>query len=541
MSPTTQSPDVRRALLERLLKEKLQRERTFPLSFAQERLWFAEQLDPGSAVYNVPAVVRLSGPVDAAVLGRALNEVVRRHESLRTVFRDVDGRPVQAVLPTRELPLRVLDLASGADAEACAQQIAANDAREPFDLAAGPLLRASLLRVAADEHVLLLTMHHIISDGWSMGVLFRELAALYQAFAAGAASPLAEPALQYADYAVWQCEHLTGKALERQVTYWKRRLAGAPALLELPTDRPRPMAESHVGERHVFALPAGLEAELRALARGEGATLFMVLLAAFKAVLARYTGQDDVVVGSPIAGRTRGEFEGLVGFFVNTLALRTDLGGDPTFRQLLQRVREGTFEAYQHQDLPFEKLVEEVQVERTLAYHPVFQVMFGLQNASGAPLQLPGVQSRVEYAHSGVARFDLTFWVDEGDDGLTASFEYATDLFDDATIEHLGRHFAALLTAAVAAPDAPVSRLPLLDDAERAMVVDEWNRTASDFPRDRSMVSLFAEQAAATPDAIAVTYGDASLTYAELDRASNRLARRLRALGVAADSRVALS
>ncbi|HEV3049922.1 MAG TPA: amino acid adenylation domain-containing protein, partial [Longimicrobium sp.] len=511
-------------------------------SYAQQRLWLVDQLEPGTPAYNLPHPVRLRGRLNPAALERALSELVRRHESLRTTFDQADGVAVQVIAPWSPFPLQVEDLGAlepGAREARVGRQVR-EDAEAPFDLAQGPLFRARLLRLSADEHVLLLTLHHIVSDGWSMGVLFRELAALYQAFAAGAASPLAEPALQYAHFARWQRQQLDGEALQRKVAYWKRRLAGAPAVLELPVDRPRPFAQSHVGATEPVSVPAPVARELRALARGEGATLFMVLLAGFKAVLARWSGQDDVVVGSPVAGRTRPELEGLIGFFVNTLALRTDLGGDPTFRQLLQRVREGTFEAFQHQDLPFDKLVEELHVERSLAHHPVFQTTFMLQNAPTG-FALPGLELQAETFGWTTAKFDLSLNLQEQGDAVAGGIEYATDLFDAGTIRRLGAHYNALLAAAVANPDTPVSRLPLLDAAERAVVVEEWNRTATDFPRDRSIVSRFAEQASATPGAVAVRYGAASLTYAELDRASNRLARRLHALGVAADSRVALS
>jgi amino acid adenylation domain-containing protein len=515
----------------------------FPLSFSQERLWFLDQMDPGNPAYNMWGAIRLRGALNAAALERALSEIVRRHESLRTTFRMLDDGPAQLVWPHAGFRMPVIDRTAvpAAEREAEVRRLAGDEARRPFDLEAGPLFRATLVRLDASEHVLVLVLHHVVSDGWSMGVFFRELAALYEAFSAGRLSPLAEPALQYADFALWQREHLTGEVLAGQVAYWTERLAGAPARLELPTDHPRPAVQSHRGAMHTFTVPAAVADGLRALARREGATLFMVLLAAYQALLARWSGEDDVVVGSPIAGRTRPELEQLIGFFVNTLALRGDLSGDPAFRALLQRVRERTFEAHQHQDLPFEKLVEELQVERSAGVSPLFQVMFGLQNSARVPLSLPGLELSLAEGESELAKYDLTLFAFEEEGGLVVMLEYATDLFETATAQRFGRHYAALLRAVAANADAPVSRLPLMDAAERAMVVEEWNRAATDFPRDRSIVSLFAEQAAATPDAVAVRYGAASLTYAELDRASNRLARRLRALGVGADARVALS
>ena len=366
--------------------------RPLPLSFGQQRLWFLDRLEPGSSAYNLSRALRLRGALDVAVLRRALDEIVRRHEPLRTVFSAADGEPVQVVLPAVAVELAVEDLSIlPADArEADAARRASEAAAAPFDLARGPLFRAALLRLAADEHVLLLAMHHAVGDGWSIGVLFREIEALYAAFLAGAPSPLAPLPLRYADHALRQRAELAGEALDRPLDWWRTRLQGAPALLELPTDRPRPAVQSHRGAVLRFTLPPELGGRLSAVGRAEGATLFMTVLAAFQLLLARYSGQDDVVVGTPVAGRTRPELEGLIGFFANTLALRTDLSGDPTFGQLLRRVREATLGAFAHQELPFEKLVEALQPERSLAHAPVFQVALALQDAAGAPPSSPG-------------------------------------------------------------------------------------------------------------------------------------------------------
>ena len=354
-----------------------------PLSFAQERLWFIDRLEPGSAVYNIPVAWRLDGALDEAALERALGEIVRRHEALRTTFREVDGSPVQVIAPFGGFTLPVEDLSGlgEADREVEARRRATEEAMRPFDLAAGPLFRAALLRLGEESHVLLLSMHHIVSDGWSMGVLFRELSALYAAYREGRESPLPELAVQYADYAVWQREHLRGERLERQLSYWRERLAGAPELLELPTDHPRPAVQTYRGASERIELPGELLERLRALGRSEGATLYMVVLSAFQVLLSKYSGSEDIVVGSPIAGRTRDEVAGLIGFFVNTLVLRTDLGGDPSFREVLRRVREVTLGAYEHQELPFEKLVAELQPERSLSHSPLFQVSFSLDDA----------------------------------------------------------------------------------------------------------------------------------------------------------------
>ncbi|MGH7931425.1 MAG: condensation domain-containing protein, partial [Candidatus Binatia bacterium] len=357
------------------------RDPTLPLSFAQERLWFLDQLEPGSTVYNMPGVFRLKGPLNVAVLKQSLNEIVRRHEALRTTFRSVEGSPQQVVASGLTLPLPVMDLSHRceSDRENEARRLAAEEARRPFDLSRGPLLRAILLRLHQEEHFLLLNMHHIVSDGWSMGVFFREISVLYEAYSNGKPSPLAELPIQYADYAVWQRNRLQGEVLETQLSYWEKQLEDI-STLDLPTDRPRPAAQSFRGARLSLELSKELTEGLKALSRKERVSLFMTLLAAFQTLLHRYTGRDDIAVGSPIAGRNRAEIEGLIGFFINTLVLRADLSGNPTFRELLARVREAALGAYDHQDVPFEKLVQELHPERNLNQSPLFQVMFVLQN-----------------------------------------------------------------------------------------------------------------------------------------------------------------
>src|SRR5215217_1019388 len=377
---------ARRALLEAMLRGQVRSSGIVPradrdgapLSFAQERLWFVDRLEPGSAVYNIPVEWRLGGALDEAALERALGEIVRRHEALRTTFREVDGSPVQVIAPFGGFTLRLDDLSGLADAdrEVEVRRRAGEEAARPFDLSAGPLFRAALLRLGEEDHVLLLSMHHIVSDGWSTGVLFRELSALYAAYLAGRESPLPELPVQYADYAVWQREQLAGEVLDRQLAYWKERLAGAPELLELPTDHPRPAVQTYRGATVLVELSLQLLERLQALGQSEGATLYMVLLGAFQVLLGKYAGSEDVVVGTPIAGRTRRETEELIGFFVNTLVLRTDLSGNPSFRETLRRVREVTLGAYAHQEVPFEKLVAELQPERSLSHSPLFQVMF---------------------------------------------------------------------------------------------------------------------------------------------------------------------
>ncbi|HEY0020544.1 MAG TPA: amino acid adenylation domain-containing protein, partial [Longimicrobium sp.] len=522
------------------------RDGPLPLSFAQRRLWFLDQLEPGSAFYNIASARRLRGPIDAGVLERALGEVVRRHEALRTVFRV--GRvedATQVILPAPEpyvLPL--LDLSGRApDArESALARLAAEDAARPFDLAEGPLFRAALVRLAEDDHALLLCMHHIVGDGWSTGVLYGELGALYLAFRRGEPSPLPALPVQYADHAVWQHRHLRGEVLDAQLAYWTERLAGAPTLLELPTDRPRPAVQSYRGAVASATWPPGLRGALGALARHEGATLYMVLLAAFQVLLSRYSRQDDVVVGSPVAGRSRAEVEGLIGFFVNTLAFRTDLGGDPAFAALLAHVRDEVLEGYAHQDVPFERLVEELRPERSLAHAPVFQVMFALQNAAGDDLRLDGVDAAQVDGGGWMAKFDLTLMMAEDDDaGLRVWLGYASDLFDAQTAERMLGHLRVLLEGVSADADVPISMLPLLSAPERTALLHAWSPTeAPSFPVQGSLHGRFRAQAARTPNARAVTYQGMSLTYAELDARSDRLARRLVRLGVGPEARVGI-
>ncbi|HEV3050216.1 MAG TPA: FkbM family methyltransferase, partial [Longimicrobium sp.] len=418
-----------------------------PLSFAQERLWILDRLESQSAVYNILAARRLGGALDQAALQRALGEIVRRHEALRTVFAEVDGSPVQVIAPFGGFSLPVEDLSGlgEADREAAVGRRAGEEARRGFDLATGPLFRAALLRLGAEEHVLLLSMHHIVSDGWSMGVLFRELSALYAAYREGGESPLPELAVQYADYAVWQREQLAGEVLDRQLAYWKARLADAPALLELPTDRPRPAVQTYQGATVPVELSPELLERLQALGRSEGATLYMTLLGAFQVLLSKYSGSGDIVVGSPIAGRTRKEIEELIGFFVNTLVLRTDLSSDPSFREVLGRVREATLGAYEHQEVPFEKLVAELQPERSLSHSPLFQVMFTLEDAGGGGGALPALEVSGIDAELASAKFDLSLGLAATSLGLRGGLAYGTDLFERDTIERMMRHLERVL------------------------------------------------------------------------------------------------
>jgi amino acid adenylation domain-containing protein len=529
--------------------QRAPRDRDLPLSFAQERLWLLDQLEPNKAAYNVFSGVRLAGPLDVDALHRALREVVRRHEVLRTTFVRPGAAPVQLIHPEIALPLPLTDLSALAPAEREARSRAAlaAEASTPFDLEHGPLFRASLLRLGAEEHVLLLTMHHIVSDAQTQGVIDGEVGKLYDAFARGEPSPLPELPIQYADYAAWQRGWLTGEALQQQLSFWRTALAGAPGVLDLPADRPRPPTQSFRGARVAFQLPAELRAALVELARREGATLFMTMLAAFDLLLQRWSGQADVVVGTPAMNRDRAETEGLVGCFLNTLVLRTQIDDGVTFPELLARVRETCLSAYAHQDMPFERLVQELQPERDLSRSPVFQVMFTLQGGGGAgpagggEPRLAGVRRRPVAAPLTTAKFDLTLFLADGPRGIAGSFEYATDLFDAATVERMAAQLGVLLRGLVAAPDQPLRALPLLPEAERAQLTTGWNATAAAYPRDATVASLVAAQAARTPNAIAVSSEGRELTYRALDARANRLARYLRARGVGPETLVGIA
>ncbi len=515
-----------------------------PLSFAQQRLWVVDRIEPGSAAYNMPFALRLRGALDAAALRASIGELARRHEVLRTVFEERGGAPAQVVRPAAAGALPALDLGALPEArrEAEAKRLAGAEALRPFDLARGPLLRSTLLRLGADDHVLLFTLHHVAGDGWSMQVLVREVSALYGAFSRGEASPLPELPVQYADFAVWQRGWLAGETLQAQVAFWKDELAGAPPLLEVPTDHPRRVGQSARAGSHAFTLAPGAARELRALARREGATLFMTVLAGWQALLGRWAAQDDVVVGTPVAGRTRRELEGLIGFFVNMLVLRADLGGDPTWRELLGRVRETALGAYSHQELPFERLVEELAVERSLTHTPLFQAAFALSHAdpAGELSPLGAVEMEAFRGGEGVAKFDLDLSVSDDGTALHGTLTYRAALFEPATIARMMGHFEALLEAMAAGPARRLSELSLLRGAERVQVLEAWNATAAGFPRERCVHELFAEQAARTPGAVAIAAGGDVLTYAELERRSGRVARRLSGLGVGPEDRVGL-
>jgi amino acid adenylation domain-containing protein len=503
-----------------------------PLSFAQQRLWFLDQLEPGSTAYTIAARHRVHGLLDVTALTQALTELVRRHESLRTTFPSRDGEPVQRISDPAPVALDVIDLepVSSEERSAVAWQRIREHAARPFDLACGPLFRAVLITFGAEDHEILMVVHHIVADGWSLGIIDRELMALYEAYLAGRPSPLPDLPIQYADFSLWQRQWLSGDALDAQRRYWREHLAGLPAPLQLPTYR-RSGRLTSAGASYDFALPRPLADSLRTLSRREGATLFMLLLAAFKVLIARYSGQADIAVGTPVANRSHVELEPVVGFFANTLILRTDLAGDPSFRELLTRVRETCLGAYAHPDMPFEKLVEELRPERTLGQNPLFQLSFVLQDAAaGADLAFVTVASP----------FDLTLFIRNGADGaLSATVQYKRDLFEPETIARLAGHYRMLLENVASDPDCRISALSLLTPAEWHRLIVEWNDTASVYPAG-ALPEVFEGQVERSPEAVALLYEEQQFTYRELNRRANRIAHRLRALGVGPDALVAV-
>jgi amino acid adenylation domain-containing protein len=527
------SDKERRALLSTLINDEKGGAESFAVSFAQQRLWFLAQLEPDNPSYNLPQILRLKGELNVDALEQTINAIIARHESLRTTFKEVDGEPVQIVSDVHEIKLGFTDLKGlpESEREDEAQRLAVAEVRRPFDLSRDYPLRAVLVRLDEDDHWLLLTMHHIVSDGWSLGIFTRELANIYGALATNQEISLSELPIQYPDFAEWQREWLQGEVLDEHLDYWLKSLAGAPAMLKLPTDHPRPAQQSFKGASVTLKLSPQLSKSLVELSQRQGVTLFMTTLAAFQTLLFRYTGQEDIVVGTPIAGRNREEIEGLIGFFVNTLALRTNVSGNPTFRQLLARVKEIALGAYAHQDLPFEKLVEALNPERDVSHSPVFQVMFGMQNVPRDAPALNGLSITRVPLPSVTAKFDLTLFISETATGLNCWLEYNTDLFEKATVSRMLRHFEHLLEMIVTDPNRPILRLPLLTSAERARLLTEQNGAESDFPK-QSIHTAFEKQVEGIPNSVAVVTEYGKLTYADLDRRANQLAHHLQKSGV---------
>ena len=502
----------------------------FPTTFAQQRLWFLEQLQPGSTSYLIPWSLRIEGALNIGALEKSLREIIQRHEILRTTFAWKDGMPMQVVGPaTFSLPFS--DLSSLNQPEQRAEELARAEARVPLDLEHGPLVRAQLLRIGPEVHVLLFTMHHIIFDGWSRRILIQDLSALYEAFCSGKPPALAPPKLQYADYAVWQRRQLQGAALEKQLSYWRRQLADLPATLDLPTDRPRPAVQTFNGAKHLVSFSKELSDKLNDYSRQRGVTLFMTLLAGFQAMLARYSNQEDIAVGTPIANRNRPELEEMIGFFTNTLVMRTRFSDDLSFDDLVARVRETSLDAYAHQDVPFEKLVEELRPDRNLSQNPLFQVMFSLQNAPRVAFGLPGVTLRLMDLGETTSKFDVSAFLIETPDGIRGRFEFNTDLFNSDTIERMLGHYETLLMRALGKPSQPVASISLLTEKERQQVVFGWNADKLVVPANECLHHLFEEQARRTPKATAVIVGKKKISYRELNERANQIAHSLMKLG----------
>lgn len=549
------SPEKRALLMQQLARKvaatpqneigRRPRPQRLPLSSAQQRLWILDQIDPGNSVYNVTSLMRFRGHLDIDALERTLSEIMRRHESLRTVFVKDDVGPRQHILPAEPLRLIQHDVSHQVDdmRESAAIALAKADATAPFDLEKGPVLRATLIRITADEAMLLLSAHHIAVDGWSFGVVYGELTKLYAAYLAGQSSPLPELAIQYADYTLWQLEEAEGDFAAKQLEYWRQRFATPPPVLELPGDRPRPPVQSYRGGvlRHV--IPAELYDQVKRVSRQESATAFMTFLAVFNATLSRYSGQDDIVVGVGNANRPRREIEALIGFFINTLPLRVDTSGNPTFRELLAQVKALTIDSYANQDVPVERLIESLNIERSLSHSPLFQTMVFYQNFPEQAVQLPGLTLLpvvMDNAHSGTARADITIFASEGEGGLLMLIEYASDLFDHDYIAGFGRHLEQLMRSAVADPTRRLNELEILSPQERHRLRVEWNATARPMPVEPTVHALFEAQVSRSPQSIAIVQGGTRVTYAELDAQADAVAARLRAQGCGPGTMVGL-
>jgi len=541
-------PEKRRQLLERLTKkdgegsaQKISRQsretNTFPLSFAQQRLWFLDQLEPNSFTWNISLSYEVTGQINEQALERALQDIVKRHEVLRSTFAVVDGRPVQIIAKQGILPFSIIDMGNlpASECDLAFQRLLTEEVERPFDLAKGPLLRVKLLNVGKMQQIFILTMHHIVSDAWSIGVFFKELRAFYTAHCNGRPHALPELPIQYADFASWQREWLEKEVLATQLSYWKEQLGGRLPVLQLPADRPRPNVQTFSGAIEPFKLSRSLLTALKKLSRQEGVTLFMTLLAAFKALIYRYSGQEDVIVGSPIAGRNRAEFEGLIGCFLNTMVMRSDMSGNPTFRQMLSQVQRVAMGAYAHQDLPFEKLVEELQPDRDLSTSPLFQVMFVLQNAPAPNFEIFDFTLTPITSELKPSRFDLTLYMGELDEQLRGAAEYNTDLFDRTTMKRMCRHFQMLLESIVADPNQRIADLPILTNEEKHQVVVEWNTTRLEYPKERCFQKLFEAQVEKTPEATALVFENQKLTYQQLNARANQLAHHLKKMGVGPD------
>ena len=516
-----------------------------PTSYAQQRLWFLDQFEPNSPFYNIPLAVRFKGQLDLAVLEKCINEIIERHETLRTTFQTIDEDPCQIIHPfvNRKIAIVNISRLPKEDREKEVFRLAQNEARTPFNLQSGPLFRIKIIHVGENDHVVLTNMHHIISDGWSMSVFVQEIVVLYNAFINNNPSPLPDLEIQYGDFAVWQQEYITGEVLDKQLAYWKNKLSGDLPLVELPADFPRPNVQTMVGANEISIVPLELTNAVKELAQREGVTFFMALTAVFQLLLGRYTGLEDICIGSPIANRNRAEIEPLIGLFVNTLVLRTDLSGNPTFQQLLKRIKQTTLDAYDNQDIPFEKLVDVLQPNRDMSHSPLFQVMFILQNNQNqtkVEIELPDVSLSSVDQDMGTSTFDLTLMVNEMPDGMELSAEYNTDIFKRETIQRLLGHYIALLKSAVSRPNSPISSLSFLQQQEINTIVNSWNDFDADYPLQKCTHNLFEEQVEKTPKAIAVKVGEQAIDYASLNHQSNQLARYLKKQNIGPDDKIAI-
>lgn len=518
------------------------REKEIPLSFAQQRLWFLDQLEGKSETYNIPTALKIEGKLNLEALKETFKQISQRHEVLRTNFQQKSEKATQEIATETEIEIPIINLEKIGESEKSSEvtkQIN-QEANQPFNLSKDVLIRVKLIKLAAENQILIITIHHIISDGWSMGILINEIGKIYTAITQEQEQPLPPLSIQYADFTVWQKEYLTGEILEKQTNYWKEKLAGIPPLLEIPTDKPRPAKQTFKGSREKFQLDRNLTEKLKRLSQKYETTLFMTLLGGLAVFLYRYSQQTDVVIGSPIANRNRAEIENLIGFFVNTLVFRTNLENNPSFTEVLNQVKTNCLEAYEHQDIPFEKLVEELQPERNLSYAPIFQVMFVLQNTPKQEWELPNLKlSRVEIERES-AKFDLTISMTETETEIRGVWEYSTDLFERETIQRMIGNFQTLLEGIVENPEEKVSLLPILTEVEKQKILVEWNHTKTDYPKDKCIHQLFEEQVEKTPDAIAVVFEEKQLTYKELNEKANQLGHYLQELGVKPETLVGI-
>ncbi len=536
---SSMTSDEKRTLLAKLLDEGADQPDTVALSYSQERIWFMEQLHPGTSAYNVPTVIPMQGPIDSKVLSQALQEIVDRHESLRTTFARRGLEPVQVIWPRRKLALEVKDLRQllPGERDREASRLSAEESFRPFDLRRGPLLRAVLLRLTDSDSILLLTMHHIVSDGWSISVLRAELDALYPTVAAGRPSPLPPLRIQYRDFAKWQREQMSGTTMERHLAFWREQLHDAPQMIALPGDHSRPAIQQSKGWVMPFSVPGDVASRIRELSREEDATLFMTLLAVFYVFLHRHTGHEDLLVGAPVANRNRPDIEPLIGFFVNTLVFRVVLDEAWTFRDLVREVRRVALDVYDHQDLPFERIVEDLQPERDLSRNPIAQVVFAFQGAAAGDDSAPPPDMPVHETQT--AKFDLTLGMGEVGNSLSGALECNAGLFDRDSAERFAGRFTRLIEAVAKDPNQRIDRLPILQPEEEVLLRVEWNRTEADFP-NACFHEVYESQVDARPDAIAAIAGEDHMTYAELDARANQLAHYIRRLGARPEARIAI-